>query len=834
MDIKEKLLDKFSKSRIVFWFDEEGSFEDELENISLEGINIHKVENNEFYLKYLIEKEKPTESFLLYYNRKQPKIEENWLADILLYSETFFADHKFLIKDELNIRFEKFDSLYKDFKAFFKNKKRINKLKTYLSDNPDYKELSLGMIATVINAEKNDLENILFKVFENGLDEEDNEALKQLEKYNLDSMFYIIIKDHFKIKKDEELTLLKLAFLFVCSYMVLTAPNLVSLNSIKEYFDLFEGKGLQVAGHFVEEWIYNSKYNDLYSTISQEVDNKTKISQKLKNLSLEDLANIYALENIENIILAKILNENLENNIDFYLDIIKKREQSFWWGSYKNNYLSLENYLRFEKTLLLMNLAADTVENLVLSYTKQLYLIDTYYRNFIFYYKNSNNDLIFDYYKKIENKYQNVMNFLNSKWDDLLTSDFIHNNPKNQSNFYHNHLDQHLQKSERICIIISDALRYEIGCELENKLSSSRDRFEVSIDYMVANIPTITAVGMASLLPNKKIEIKDDGTVLVDDKPATNLKMRQDLLKTFNDDSLALTEEEVNSCTTSQLRELFKGKNLIYIYQNMIDKIGDDYTSEGNVFDMVDQCLNSLEKVIKKLVSSGIINIIVTSDHGFIYQDSNVEEYQKIEFPFDKKNIVLNPRYVLGDSLISISGSHFFEKIDNDKIKRSNILIPKSTLRFKSTSGAGKRFLHGGVTLQELILPLVKIRYTKKQNKKIVDFEMISPTKNIITSNNPKFKFLQSEPVSNNVLPLKARFGIYDSKNNLLSNFGYINFDTSSEDVNERTKTLTLQLKPISFSKDDVYKLKAYDEDNDVLIKEYDFKIHILISNEFF
>jgi hypothetical protein len=357
---------------------------------------------------------------------------------------------------------------------------------------------------------------------------------------------------------------------------------------------------------------------------------------------------------------------------------------------------------------------------------------------------------------------------------------------------------------------------------------------KVDLDYLVANIPTITTVGMASLLPHNKIEIKDDGSVLVDDKPATNIKMRNDLLVTFNNNSLAITEEDVNSLTTSQLKDLFKGKNLIFIYQNIIDKIGDDNVSEGNVFNAVEQCIDSLEKIIRKLGSSNITNIIITSDHGFIYLDSKIEEHLKIDFPFDKSKISLNPRYALGDNIQPIASSHYFEKIDNSEIKRNNILIPKNMLRFKSTNGASKRFLHGGVSLQELILPLIKIRHTKKQSKRSVDFEMISPTKNIITSNNPKFKFLQSEPISKDVLPLKIKVGVYDSNNNLLSSVGLVNFDANSEDINDRTKVLTLKLKPISFDKDKTYRLKFYDEDNEVLIKEYDFKINILISNDFF
>lgn len=56
------------------------------------------------------------------------------------------------------------------------------------------------------------------------------------------------------------------------------------------------------------------------------------------------------------------------------------------------------------------------------------------------------------------------------------------------------------------CVVISDAMRYEVGEELLGRIRNL-DRYDAEIEPALASLPSYTQLGMASLLPNKEIRI---------------------------------------------------------------------------------------------------------------------------------------------------------------------------------------------------------------------------------------------------------------------------------------------------------------------------------------
>ena len=68
IDIKESLINLFSKNRIVFWHDKKNEMLEEFQNIEIKGVEKIEVNNNEFSLKYKILKEEPNQNFLIYKN----------------------------------------------------------------------------------------------------------------------------------------------------------------------------------------------------------------------------------------------------------------------------------------------------------------------------------------------------------------------------------------------------------------------------------------------------------------------------------------------------------------------------------------------------------------------------------------------------------------------------------------------------------------------------------------------------------------------------------------------------------------------------------------------
>ena len=47
--------DIYEKRHIVFWFDEKWEFKEDIDNLTLDGIKVHKLDINFFYTKYLLE-----------------------------------------------------------------------------------------------------------------------------------------------------------------------------------------------------------------------------------------------------------------------------------------------------------------------------------------------------------------------------------------------------------------------------------------------------------------------------------------------------------------------------------------------------------------------------------------------------------------------------------------------------------------------------------------------------------------------------------------------------------------------------------------------------------
>ena len=79
----------YEKRQIVFWYDEKWDFKEEIDMLSLKEVKIHKLNNNFFYTKYLLENEDTESNYLIYSINPKPKNEDNWLLDTLTTKEVY-------------------------------------------------------------------------------------------------------------------------------------------------------------------------------------------------------------------------------------------------------------------------------------------------------------------------------------------------------------------------------------------------------------------------------------------------------------------------------------------------------------------------------------------------------------------------------------------------------------------------------------------------------------------------------------------------------------------------------------------------------------------------
>ena len=222
-----------------------------------------------------------------------------------------------------------------------------------------------------------------------------------------------------------------------------------------------------------------------------------------------------------------------------------------------------------------------------------------------------------------------------------------------QWNFYRNKLQY---ASGKVAVIISDALRYEVGDSLYEKLLGNEkikksDNTDSKFTFMQSMLPSVTETGMAALLPHEDISIAEESNVMADNMPTISTEQREAILKKANPNSLAVRYDDIINTNVDELRKRFANQKIIYVYHNQIDARGDKLSTENEVFVACDEAIDEIEKLIRRLTSAKITHFIVTSDHGFIYKRDKLTPTDKIRGIRDASN-----RYAISDQPINETG----------------------------------------------------------------------------------------------------------------------------------------------------------------------------------
>ena len=479
----------------------------------------------------------------------------------------------------------------------------------------------------------------------------------------------------------------------------------------------------------------------------------------------------------------------------------------------------------------------------VQSFVQNLYKIDHFYRKYITHYrKTKQNKVLHLLTEKVEKVYCNdwLLNHGN-KWQKVIdTTEKWYNQHKiGQQRFFSDHIKPFVTKGQRLFIIISDGLRYECGWEYLQKIQTEK-RFEGELEYMVSSLPSYTQLGMAALLPNTNMFFQPDSeNILINGNSTQGVQGRTKILEQMAGvRATAIGAEDfmkMNSSTDG--REFVKQYDLIYIYHNRIDKVGDDKTSEEKVFEAVEQELEFLMDVIKKIANMNGNNMFITADHGFLYQNKELAES---DFSIGEVNGEIwkeSRRYVIGKNLKGDSSTKHFTAEQLNLSGDAEVLIPKSINRIR-IKGAGSRYVHGGASLQEIVIPLLKVTKTRQDTTKQVDVDIIKSTDKI-TTNILAVSFLQTDLVSEKVLPRQIRSAIYAEDGDMLSDQFTYNFDVAegTERMREVKHRFHLSSKASGKYKNQRVKLLLEEPVEGTskwkTYKEYSYTLNISFTNDF-
>lgn len=756
----------FVNHRVIFWYDGKKEFVDEFSDINISDINKLEVTGNEFEVKYKILKSSVSEKFLLYLPYERPNNEDNWLLDLELANHVFHTDKEAMHLQEIGLDYS-FKDLMAEHIEFFRSKERKQKLKTLLVKGDEHHVLRCKMLSVVFNTDTTNLDQFV-QAYALQVVDESKDFDKPLERFHLNKFFWNEIGKVYNYHSDK--------------------PSIYDflLDLFQQNFVLGESQNLNIESRLIlSTWKNTIPYRDYFGDISEKIAADLQIEDKLSSAKLEDIIGGDIFKLTDQRIIHELVSELVSGNLgyDKVAAYIKRRENKFWYQEYSEFYHTIESGAQ------LMDLVkkyktfdSSSFDRAVKDYTNSFYEVDYSYRKFIWNHRQTkNNSVLNELSHEIEKVYNNSWLLpYNNDWQKLIDNMDLWpvDKMESQQQFFKNHVNPFLEKGQKLFVIISDAFRYECGVEL-NEILNSENRFDASLNYLISSIPSYTQLGMGSLLPHDKIEIKEkNDSVLVDGMSASGIQGRKKILEVNSSvRATAIKADELMRMSVKsggEGREFAKQYDLIYIYHNRIDKTGDDKASEERVFDAVEEELSYIIDLLRKIAALNGNNVLITSDHGFIYQNQKLEESDFSISDHHGEIWKENRRFVIGRNLKGDSSTKVFTQ-DELGLQNSNleVLIPKSINRLR-VKGAGSRFVHGGTTPQEIIVPLIKVSKKRQDTVSKVEIDIIKSTDRITTNILP-VSFIQQGLVGESVLARRIRAGIYAEDGELLSDqFSFI------------------------------------------------------------
>lgn len=842
-------LPEFHKRRIVFWHDEDVEFADAIDELELPGVNIIKLTGtNNFAVKKLLSSDDLTGDYLVYdplsYEKDQ---HDDWLLDIKLYSEEFRADLVSLQMEELFV--EPSSVMRKTMKLYAKfldNKDRKAKLRRIGRTYQTPLQLHIDIMAVLCGLNGGSAQDVIIAVLTAGLEKENNVALINIEKFgNIDAFWQLVQKfTGYVYAEDRPLSDLAAHILITALSQTMPASALRGLERFIS--DPCKAYCYQL----VHEWQRGDESETLIE-ICRYVEHELRLADRFDKIEINTLLKSDTFPAINESILKRYLIEIGENVIkpDDIINAVENRRTAAWY-SLTEDYLESLYYIAKMQEFYLEHIDGFHIVEPVKIwklYTTDAYEMDSHYRHFHSHFGNTlkyPNTLLEDPLKKcsdvVEGLYREwFLKQLTLTWTKAIASDLDSlgyvSEINEQRRFYSRYVSPNVSKGNRVFVIISDALRYEVAAELAESLGHNT-KGKATLESVQTIFPSITKFGMAALLPGKEVLANEKIDVFVDGNSTISTAQRGAILNDANPASVAVSYKELLQMKKQERRDLVAGKEIIYIYHNVIDATGDKAPTETKVFEACDTAIDELTAIVKIITGdlSGV-NIFITADHGFLYTFKPLEESQKISRQtFDGEVYELGRRYAL---TATETTANYLLPVKTERTIGGTPMkgyTPQDTVRIK-VQGGGENYVHGGISLQEMVVPVIIYKGMRAGYKKYVEVQnpglsLISESRKV---SNLMFSldFLQKQPVGEKVQPCNYNLYFTNDEGVPVSDFQTIIADRTSNNASDRVFRVRFTLKQMQYNRNKIYRL-VIANDTDAP-EEVEFRIDIAFADDF-
>lgn len=854
--------------RIIFWYDVEGEFTEQLETLQLQDVKLLRLDQiSALEAKILLELKDRQGKYLIYAPFSQPGLEKDWLLDIRLYSREFYADSASIVLDELGLANQSLREHLAKRITFFRSQERLKAVKRWISTTDSALEIDKKIIAVLARAEQPELFTILIKLFSEFCQTEDIDLGKptrgftELEKYGLTEVFWDLVKQSFGYSESEPNLSNLLIKLLVTDFAKALKGELP--QPLKHF--LLTNRDLSLnASVLMSQWRNHLSYLSSYNSLSNYIEKQLRLADHLNKLDENALVEVMTFEIVEQHIARclrdQVINDNKYLQIEQLKTIIAKRCDGHWSkiidkvSDKGKHYQAVYNAIESAAEIMLLRRHyADgfiyaNPKAMYEAYISELYQFDQLYRLF---HEAADQvelqgwDILKNLRNLIEDCYVNwFIDQLAAKWGEFIDHNDEYSLLKNwkiegisnQQNFYNSQVKPRLEAPQsKVYVVISDALRYEVAEELAKEINST-NRLKATLSSQLSVLPSYTALGMAALLPHNEMEYKTSAdNIYIDGQSVAGMEQRANMLDKFQ--GTAISYEKLLEMPRDKRREYVKAWRVIYIYHNRIDATGDKADTESKTFDAAREAIEELSGLVRLIINDlNGSQVFVTADHGFLFQDSSPKQQDKSKLDSEPEGTLkAKKRYLLGKNLgTGVNVWKGETKITAGINGDIEFWVPKGANRFHFIGGS--RFVHGGAMLQEIVVPIIFVKELRGQAANLatvrkVDVTWLSQIKKVV-NNVQRFSFIQTEPISERVQPLTLLISLRDG-DSLISTEVTLTFDSESPTMQEREKVAQLTVQSGNYDKKKDYFLVLRDAENQIEYERFPVTIDLAFLNDF-
>ncbi len=864
----DSLTTLFATYPVVFWHDVDAEFGSAVEGLQLNGVQLVRLDDSSALRVKLDIEQAPAQRWLVYSAKPEPEPTKDWLLDVRMRSKSFRADSTSILLEDLGLSTQGLRAHLKERAKFLRAKERVDRLKRLVLPDDDASDLDRKMLAVLTRADQPELFAMLQRLYGAVVVEGvadlsvQPKAWQDIATNDLTPAFWELVQvqlGYTDANPSLRDLLLRILVTDFCRSLQGDAPRQLA------HFVLPDRSLASNASVFVGRWRSDIAQLANYDALAQAVANELDLVSLLSGQSAEQLVECMTFEDVELRVvqdLKKRIVAGAGANMDVVRTLMARRRDGHW----ANSLLASAN----ERTRALaacydaLTAAADffslkaahapgfsfvDAETAFAQYRDELFRFDQLYRHF-----HTAADavepmgwaVLHELRETIEGVYSGwFIPQLSVAWSKVIEGpQGLLNHWKlpevtPQQAFYERKVLPLFDGGvKRVFVVISDAFRFEVAQELVQH-TNSKSRFKASLDGMLGVLPSYTALGMAALLPHKTLAYKESANldVLADGHAVATLEQRSEHLQRFG--GLAVKAEDLMGLGKEKGRELVRDQRLVYVYHDRIDMTGDKQASETKTFEAATQTVQELSNVLGFIVHSlNGSTVLVTADHGFMYQESALDESDKSTLD-DKPagTLKAKKRYLIGHDL----GATPKAWSGNTAVTAGTTLegsldfwVPKGASRFHFAGGA--RFVHGSAMPQEVVVPVITVRVSDAENAKTkyVSVSLLGAVNKVVT-NTQRFEFIQTDAVSERVLARSVLVSLRDGSDNdtPISNVQSITFDSTSQLLDERKRSVLLTVLAGAHDPHKHYDLVMRDAVSNVEVLRLPVKVDLAFGNDF-